>query len=182
MRYASIRSMDISNGVGLGIALFVQGCHFHCVNCFNQETWDFNGGKEWTEGIESDFINLLVANQHIDRVSILGGEPLCNENIVAICNLIKTIKLHFPEKKIWCYTGYTWEQIFNTCQLDDLHYRLYDDFRKDAVAMVDVLVDGQYIDKLRDLTLVFRGSSNQRIIDVQKSLESNSIVLWENNI
>lgn len=181
MRYASIRIMDISNGVGLGIALFVQGCHFHCVNCFNQETWDFNGGKEWTKEIENAFVNLLVANQHIDRVSILGGEPLCNENIIAICNLIKTIKLYFPKKKIWCYTGYTWEQIFNTCQLDDLHYTLYDAFRQDAARMVDVLVDGQYIDELRDLTLAFRGSTNQRVIDVQKSLEANSIVLWESN-
>lgn len=180
MRYASIRSMDISNGVGLGIALFVQGCHFHCVNCFNQETWDFNGGKEWTKEIESDFINLLVANQYIDRVSILGGEPLCDENVFTIYNLIKTIRLNFPKKKIWCYTGYTWEQIFNDIQLDDFNYTLYNTFRQDAVKMIDVLVDGQYMDELRDLTLAFRGSSNQRVIDVQKSLEANSIVLWEN--
>lgn len=180
MRYASIRSMDISNGAGLGIALFVQGCHFHCTNCFNQETWDFNGGKEWTQEIENDFVNLLVTNQHIDRVSILGGEPLCNENIIAICNLIKTIKLYFPKKKIWCYTGYTWEQIFNKYDSDAPHYRIYDTFREDAIKMIDILVDGQYIDRLRDLTLAFRGSSNQRIIDVQKSIEANSIVLWEN--
>lgn len=174
MRYASIRSMDISNGSGLGIALFVQGCHFHCVNCFNQETWSFNGGKEWTKEIEDDFINLLVANQYIDRVSILGGEPLCNENIITIFNLIKTIKLNFPKKKVWCYTGYTWEQIFNECQLDNIYYM----FRQDAVKMIDVLVDGRYVDELRDLTLAFRGSSNQKVIDVQKSLETNSIVLW----
>ena len=180
MRYASIRSMDISNGSGLGIALFVQGCHFHCVNCFNQETWSFNGGKEWTKEIEDDFINLLVANQYIDRVSILGGEPLCNENVSTIFRLIKTIRLRFPKKKIWCYTGYTWEQIFNDIQLDDFNYTLYNAFRQDAVKMIDVLVDGQYMDELRDLTLAFRGSSNQRVIDVQKSLEANSIVLWEN--
>lgn len=176
MRYASIRSMDISNGVGLGIALFVQGCHFHCINCFNQETWDFNGGKEWTQAIEDKFINLLSSNSYIDRVSILGGEPLCNENVPTIFKLIKTIKLHFPGKKIWCYTGYTWEQIFK-CQLDDIYHI----FRQDTVKMVDILVDGRYIDKLRDLTLAFRGSSNQRVIDVQKSLGNNSIILWEKN-
>ena len=180
MRYASIRSMDISNGAGLGIALFVQGCHFHCINCFNQETWDFDGGKEWTQEIEYDFINLLVANQYTGRVSILGGGPLCNENVPTIFKLIKTIKSHFPEKKIWCYTGYTWEQIFKMGQLDDLHYRIYDDVRQDAIRMIDILVDGQYMDELRDLTLAFRGSSNQRIIDVQKSIKTNSIVLWEN--
>ena len=180
MRYASIRSMDISNGAGLGIALFVQGCHFHCINCFNQETWDFNGGKEWTQEIEDEFINLISSNPYIDRVSILGGEPLCNENVITIFNLIKTIKLNFPKKKIWCYTGYTWEQIFNDIQLDDFNYTLYNAFRQDAVKMIDVLVDGQYMDELRDLTLSFRGSSNQRVIDVQKSIESNSIVLWEN--
>ena len=180
MRYASIRSMDISNGAGLGIALFVQGCHFHCINCFNQETWDFNGGKEWTQEIEDEFINLISSNPYIDRVSILGGEPLCNENVITIFNLIKTIKLNFPKKKIWCYTGYTWEQIFNDIQLDDFNYTLYNAFRQDAVKMIDVLVDGQYMDELRDLTLAFSGSSNQRVIDVQKSLEANSIVLWEN--
>ena len=176
MRYASIRSMDISNGAGLGIALFVQGCHFRCYNCFNQETWDFDGGKEWTQEIEDKFINLLSSNPYIDRVSILGGEPLCNENVPTIFKLIKTIKLHFPRKKIWCYTGYTWEQIFK-CKLDDIYYI----FRQDTVKMVDILVDGRYIDKLRDLTLAFRGSSNQRVIDVQKSLETNSIILWEKN-
>ena len=174
MRYASIRSMDISNGAGLGIALFVQGCHFHCINCFNQETWDFNGGKEWTQEIEDEFINLISSNPYIDRVSILGGEPLCNENVATIFTLIKTIKLRFPKKKIWCYTGYTWEQIFNECQLDNIYYM----FRQDAVKMIDVLVDGRYVNELRDLTLAFRGSSNQRVIDVQKSLKTNSIVLW----
>ena len=179
MRYASIRSMDISNGAGLGIALFVQGCHFHCINCFNKETWDFNGGKEWIKEIEDDFINLLAANRYIDRVSILGGEPLCNENIPTIFKLIKTIKLHFPKKQIWCYTGYTWEQIFNECKSDASQYRMYDTFRQDTVRMIDILVDGQYVDKLRDLSLAFRGSSNQRVIDVQKSLYANSIVVWK---
>ena len=152
----------------------MQGCHFHCINCFNQETWDFDGGKEWTQEIEDEFINLILSNPYIDRVSILGGEPLCNENIITIFNLIKTIKLNFPKKKVWCYTGYTWEQIFNECQLDNIYYM----FRQDAVKMIDVLVDGRYVDEFRDLTLAFRGSSNQRVIDVQKSLETNSIVLW----
>lgn len=175
MRYASIRKMDISNGIGLGITLFVQGCHFHCINCFNQETWDFNGGKEWTEEIEKHFLNLLVDNPYIDRVSILGGEPLCDENVNTIYNLIKTIKTQFQNKKIWCYTGYTWEQIFKKTQLNNSYCML----RKDTVKITDILVDGQYIDELKDLTLLFCGSKNQRVINVKKSLRANSIVLWE---
>lgn len=171
MRYASIRKMDISNGIGLGIALFVQGCHFHCLNCFNQETWDFDGGKEWNDNIESKFIE-LASNPFIDRVSFLGGEPLCDENITAIYKLSKIIKNKIPDKKIWCYTGYTWERIFSPVTSD-----LFPAIRRDAVRNFDVLVDGKYIDSLRDLTLPFRGSSNQRIIDVQNSLKNNSIVL-----
>lgn len=180
MRYASIRSMDISNGAGLGIALFVQGCHFHCVNCFNQETWDFNGGKKWTDEVENKFINLLQSNPYIDRVSILGGEPLCDENVETINHLVKLIKIKYPSKMIWCYTGYTWEQIFNVVTLDDFSVTYKKELRQDTIKSINILVDGLYIDNLKDLNLHFRGSTNQRIIDVQKSFDSNSIVLWEN--
>ena len=155
MNFASIRNFDVSNGIGIGIALYVQGCHFHCKNCFNQVTWDFNGGKEWTPDIENKFIE-LANNKYVDRVSILGGEPLTPENYDTVLSLCKKLS-----KKIWVYTGYTYETL---CDKEILRY-------------IDVLVDGKYVDELRDLNLAFRGSSNQRIIDVKASLDSNKVVL-----
>ena len=142
MRYASIRDMDISNGNGIGVALFTQGCHFHCKNCFNKSTWDFDGGKEFTRETCNKFMK-LVNRPFIKRVSILGGEPLAKENVDDVCNILKQIK----NKTIWVYTGYTFETVKNY----------------DIMKYIDYLVDGQYVDELRDLTLEFRGSSNQNI-------------------
>lgn len=144
-----MRKMDISNGTFVGASLFVQGCRFHCKNCFNQETWDFNGGKEWTQETKNTFLN-LINKPYIKRISILGGEPLAEENVDGIVDLMKTIKNMFPYKKIWIYTGYTMEAIENRNLYKVLEY-------------ADVIVDGPYIDNLRDITLKFRGSSNQRI-------------------
>lgn len=146
MRYASLRDMDISNGRGIGVALFVQGCHFHCKNCFNQTTWNFQEGKPWTNEIENKFF-YLVSRSHIERVSFLGGEPLADENYDTIVKLAKSI----DNKKKWCYTGYTLEELKASGKEEILKY-------------IDVLVDGRYIDELRDLNLEFRGSSNQRIL------------------
>lgn len=160
MRYASIRDMDISNGNGIGVALFTQGCHFHCKNCFNKSTWDFDGGKEFTKETCDKFIK-LVNRPFIKRVSILGGEPLAKENVDDVCNVLKQIK----DKQIWVYTGHTFEAVKNY----------------DIMKYIDYLVDGQYVDELRDLRLKFRGSSNQRIIDVQKSLKENKVILYEVN-
>ncbi len=175
IRYASIRKLDISNGEGIGVALFVQGCPFHCYNCFNPETWDFNGGKEWTEEIEKEFLS-LIDRPYIKRISILGGEPLTEQNLDEILELTNKISVLFPEKTIWLYTGYTWEQI-NTKNLSS-----YKDsnniIRRKIVALCDVLVDGRYIDSQRDITLKWRGSKNQKVIDVQKSLQNGEIVLW----
>lgn len=106
MRYASIRKMDISNGSGIGVSLFVQGCPFHCKGCFNQETWDFDGGKEWTEEIENAFLN-LIGQRFVKRVSILGGEPLCEENANEVARLIIKIKMLYPDVEIWVFTGYS---------------------------------------------------------------------------
>ena len=103
--------MDISNGEGIGVALFVQGCHFHCYNCFNPETWDFNGGKEWIQEVEDKFIE-LASRPYIQRISILGGEPLADENLDGVLKLVNKFRLLFPDKTIWLYTGYTWEDIF----------------------------------------------------------------------
>ena len=179
MRYAQIRSMDISNGEGVGVALFVQGCHFHCYNCFNTETWDFNGGKTWESKIENKFFE-LINKPFINRISILGGEPLAEENIDNILNLINKIRVLFPKKRIWLYSGYTWDQIMYPIVTDDLNAerdRMIQN-RIEIVSQCDVLIDGQFVDELKDITLKWRGSSNQRVIDVKKSLHQNKVILY----
>lgn len=182
IRYAQIRSLDLSNGEGVGIALFVQGCHFHCHNCFNPETWDFNGGKEWMEEVKNKFFE-LVDRPYIKRVSILGGEPLSEENLDGVLDLVNEIRLSYPKKSIWLYTGYIWEKIIgirHENQFEDLGNG-YGQLTKRAeiVMNCDVLVDGQYIDSQRDITLPYRGSSNQRLINIQQSLQKGEIVLWK---
>lgn len=163
MRYAQIRSMDISDGEGVGVSLFVQGCPFHCKNCFNSETWDFNGGKEWTEETKNKFME-LINRPYIKRVSILGGEPLVNKNYLTIRCLLKEIKDKFPNKQIWLYSGYNFEHLSR------------EQFR--TIIYVDVLVDGEYIDEQKDITLKWRGSNNQRVINVQESLKQGKVVLY----
>ena len=170
MRYASMRSMDISNGEGVGVSLFVQGCHFHCKNCFNQDTWDFSDGKEWTREIEDEFMK-LVNRPYIKRVSLLGGEPLADENVLDIMRLINRIKTECPDKKIWCYTGYTWEQIFPIVN-PYLNLTQAEMTRQNAVKNCDILVDGRFVEEEKDLSLKFRGSKNQRIIDVKERITS----------
>lgn len=170
MRYASIRSMDISNGEGVGVSLFVQGCHFHCKNCFNQDTWDFSGGKEWNREIEDEFMK-LVSRPYIKRVSLLGGEPLADENVLDIMRLINRIKTECPDKKIWCYTGYTWEQIFPIVN-PYLNLTQAEMTRQNVVKNCDILVDGRFVEEEKDLSLEFRGSKNQRIIDVKERITS----------
>lgn len=184
IRYASIRSIDISNGEGVGIALFVQGCYFHCPNCFNPETWDFSAGKKWTEETKNKFLE-LANRPYIKRISILGGEPLEEKNIFDVLNLIERIRLSRPQKSIWLYTGYTWESIWN-CGIHgtDLYgkpwdaYSIYQLRRQEIVRQCDVLVDGEYIEEQKDITLKWRGSKNQRVIDVQKTLQQGNIILW----
>ena len=176
MRYASIRKMDISNGEGLGVALFVQGCHFHCKNCFNKETWDFNGGKELTTW---DVLELLrpLTNPQYTRLSILGGEPLASENLSGVSAICKFVKEFMPGKKIWLYTGNKAEDIGL-----DLHYLNSDPLanycRKEILPYIDVLVDGQYVDELKDMSYPWAGSTNQRVIDVKISICANKVVLW----
>ena len=163
MRYALIREMDVSNGRGVGISLFVQGCHFHCKGCFNPETWDFNSGKEWTKEVEDRFIT-LAKRPYVHRISILGGEPLADENIADVLKLITRIKNEFGyNRSIWLYTGYRLEDILeNSSKNSSAHDRLL------AVSLVDCLVDGQFeLDKQDTLNkeIVFAGSTNQRIIE-----------------
>ena len=181
MHYASIRSMDISNGEGVGVALFVQGCHFQCYNCFNQETWDFDGGAEWTKDIKNEFLN-LVDRPYITRVSFLGGEPLANENVETVLEIIKEIRTKCPGKTVWLYTGYEWERIWKTIYVNKCgqqYFPIEADLRREVLRNIDVLVDGQYIDDQKDMSLKWKGSSNQRVIDVQQSILKEEIILWK---
>lgn len=163
MRYNKIRKMDISNGPGVRVSIFMQGCTFNCKNCFNSETHDFNGGKEFTD----DTINRVLElcdNETIRGLSILGGEPMHPKNIEGTTKLAKAFKQKYPNKDLWIWSGFLFDK-----NLKD----------KEVVKYVDVLVDGQYIDELHNPTLKWKGSSNQRVIDVQKSLKSNNVVLFE---
>lgn len=179
MRFASMRNLDISNGEGVGVSLFVQGCDRHCFNCFNPDTWDFNGGKEWTEETKNKFIK-LIDRPYINRISVLGGEPLAKQNLDEVLSLIKEIRISFPEKTIWLYTGYSYSEIFQG-QSSCLSQEGLDNFkRREIIKQCEVLIDGEYIDKQRDITLKWRGSSNQRVINVKQSLAQNKVVLYCN--
>lgn len=161
--------MDISNGEGIGISLFTQGCHFHCKNCFNTEAWDFDGGKEWSEEVKNDFVR-LAASPHIKRISLLGGEPLADENLNGVLELINEIRLSYPKKSIWLYSGFTWDEVF----IGD------NGIRKEIISKCDVMIDGRYVDELRDITLKWKGSTNQNVIDVQESIKHERLVLYCN--
>ncbi|MBD5485732.1 MAG: anaerobic ribonucleoside-triphosphate reductase activating protein [Lachnospiraceae bacterium] len=185
MRYAQIRSLDLSNGEGIGVALFVQGCRFRCPHCFNPETWDFSGGKEWTSETKDRFIE-LTSQTYIKRLSILGGEPLAEENLDGVLDLVNEIRLSCPQKTIWLYTGYTWEECEPFKKRDPLdpekfmpNLQALLKKRYKIISQCHVLVDGRYIDSQRDITLPYRGSKNQRLIDIQKSLQKGEIVLWQ---
>lgn len=163
MRYAQIRKMDISNGEGIGVALFTQGCPFHCKGCFNPETWNYNSGKEWTKEIEEYFLS-LIKPEHIERITFLGGEPLIEENLTDLKRLIKKIKQSFNNKKIWIYSGNTFEKMSKK-QLE-------------VLSLADILVDGPFILEEKNLNIPFRGSTNQRIIDIQKTFKKGEIILY----
>lgn len=166
MKYAKIRKMDISNGEGVRVSLFVQGCSFHCKNCFNPETWDFNKGKEFTTA-EIQKIIELADKDYMAGLSILGGEPLHNNNVDEVFRIVATFKEKFPNKDIWLWTGFKFEDAIK------------DSKRKSILCNIDVLIDGQFEEDKKDLTLKWRGSSNQRVIDCKKSLAENKIILKE---
>ena len=166
MRYNKIRKMDISNGPGVRVSIFMQGCSFHCKNCFNQETWDFNGGKEFTTA-EIQKIIELANKDYIAGLSVLGGEPLHNNNVDEVFHIVATFKEKFPNKDIWLWTGFKFEDAIK------------DSKRKLILCNIDVLIDGQFEEDKKDITLKWRGSSNQRVIDCKKSLAENKVILKE---
>ena len=166
MRIASIRSMDISNGEGLGVAIFTAGCPLHCFNCFNSELWDFDAGEPYTQEHEDKIISLMIPI-HIKRLSILGGEPLIERNYKPLSKLIHRVHETFGDtKKIWCYTGQLYENVVKTYP--------------DIVKNVDVLVDGPYIDEKRNYKLKWCGSMNQRVIDIEDTLVNNNVCIHSN--
>lgn len=177
IRYAQIRECDVSNGEGVGVALFVQGCNFHCYNCFNKDTWDFNGGKEWTPEVEDKFIE-LASRPYIKRISILGGEPLADQSLDGVLNLVDKIRLLMPNKTIWLYSGYEFDYLFGDTRLWNMLEEEQNRKRQQIISQCDVMVDGRYIDSKRDITLKWRGSSNQRVINVKESLKQNKTVLY----
>lgn len=212
MRYSSMRNLDISNGEGVGVSLFVQGCDRHCFNCFNSETWNFNGGKEWTEETKNKFME-LIDRPYIRRISILGGEPLAEQNLDGVLSLIKEIRekypisqnpnsenigksmvledenskeirISFPEKTIWLYTGFEWNSL-----MAKIHQSTFEDKdfkhtieihkkRQEIIKLCSVVIDGEYIDGQKDLALKWRGSKNQHVIDVKQSLAQNKMILY----
>ena len=163
MRYHKIRKMDISNGPGVRVSIFMQGCEFHCENCFNKETWDFDGGNEFTEKTIEEVLE-LCSKDFITGLSILGGEPLHPNNIEGTTKLAKAFKEKYPNKTLWVWRGFLFDK--------DLK-------GKEVLNYIDVLVDGQFVNSLHNPTLKWKGSSNQRVIDVPKSLKENKIITIE---
>ena len=164
MRYNLIRKMDISNGPGVRVSIFMQGCHFHCKNCFNEETWDFKGGQEFTDET-IDKVLELSKKDFVKGLSILGGEPMHPKNIEGTTKLAKAFREAYPDKNIWVWTGYKFGETL--------------DKDKEVFKYIDVLVDGQYVDELHNFKLKWRGSSNQRVIDIKKTFENKKVVTIE---
>ena len=171
MNYGTIKPTDIANGEGVRVSLFVSGCTHYCPGCFNYVTWDFNYGKLFTKETEDEILNLLSRN-YIDGLSLLGGEPMepCNQR--CLVNLVDRFKEKYPNKTLWIYTGYTYDEDLIPggkayCEVTD---RILD--------QCDVMVDGEFVESLKDISLKFRGSSNQRILNIRETRKRNAIVFW----
>lgn len=174
MNYGEIKKYDIADGPGVRVSLFVSGCTHCCEGCFNSQTWDFNFGKPFTEETEEEILKAMSPS-HISGFTLLGGEPFEPQNQKVIVELLRKIKKVYPDKNIWCYTGY----LFDRDLLGESRARC--EYTDEMLSMIDVLVDGEFIAEKRNLMLNFRGSSNQRIILVQQSLKEGKVVLSELN-
>lgn len=170
MNYGEIKKCDIANGEGVRVSLFVSGCTHHCKGCFNAETWDFTFGRRFTEETQASVLEAL-APSYISGLSLLGGEPFELQNQRALLPLLRAAKQRFPEKNIWCYTGYTLESDL----LRDSRARC--EATDEMLSLIDVLVDGEFKEELKDISLAFKGSSNQRIIDMKPTLQSGTVCL-----
>lgn len=174
MYYATLKKYDIANGPGVRVTLFVSGCTHHCEGCFNPETWDFGYGEPFTKAVENEILEAL-APDYIAGLTLLGGEPLEYENWTALLPFLQTVKDCYPQKDIWCFTGYLFDK--------DVAGRFCAEWpqMKELLACLDVIVDGEFIQAQKNISLQFRGSENQRIIRVRESLQTGEIVMWGKN-
>lgn len=172
MYFSEIKECDIANGPGVRVTIFVSGCTHHCKGCFNEMTWDFQYGREFTEEDIDKMIRLLEPS-YIAGLTLLGGEPMEYRNQQGLLPLLRRVKERYPDKTIWCYTGY----LFDRDIIDDF-CRKWEE-TKEFLSYLDVIVDGAFVEAQKDISLRFRGSSNQRILDVKKSIEKGGPVIWE---
>lgn len=172
MHYGAIKNCDIANGNGVRVSLFVSGCTHHCKNCFNPETWSFTYGEPFTENTEQKLLDLL-APSYIKGLSLLGGEPFEPQNQHVLLPFLKKVREKYPQKDIWCYTGYTLE----TDLLSDSRARTED--TDGMLSMIDVLIDGEFVEELKNIRLRFRGSENQRILRLPETLAAGTPIFWE---
>lgn len=167
MNYCELKTNDIANGPGVRVSLFVSGCDRHCKGCFQPETWDFEYGKLFDNEVFRE-IDRQLDREEIEGLTILGGEPLHPKNIKVVTAIVSVIKTFHPNKTIWIYTGYTFEELMDRIETVEIFFH------------TDVIVDGAFIEEQKNLTLEFRGSENQRIIDLKKTFDNNKVTLWEN--
>lgn len=170
MYISTVKYLDIANGLGIRTSVFVSGCTHYCKGCFNKQAWDFYHGTEYTMQMQEEILESLEAD-YIAGLSLLGGEPMELVNQEGLILLLRALKQRFPQKNIWCYTGYTYPTDFLPGG------RAYGTFTKEMLDFIDVLVDGEFVEELYDISLKFRGSSNQRVIDVKKSQKAGKIIL-----
>ena len=171
MYYGNIKKYDIADGEGVRVSLFVSGCTNHCKGCFQQETWDFHFGKPYTKDTEDEIIEAMKL-EFIEGLTLLGGEPWEPENQLELVKLLRRVKKEYPEKNIWSYTGFVYDRDLLPGQ------RKYTDVTDEMLSYVDVLVDGPFMIDKKNISLYFRGSENQRVIDLKKTRESGKIVLY----
>ncbi len=172
MYYGELKKRDIANGLGIRVAFFVSGCTNHCEECFNRATWDFEFGKPYTKDTENEIIQALRPG-FIRGFSLLGGEPMEPKNQPTVLELLRRIKKEFPEKDVWCYTGFTYEELNREGSYP------HSDIIEEILSYIDVLVDGRFVKEKRNLMLKFRGSENQRLIDMNATKEKGEIVLLD---
>ena len=172
MHFGEIKKRDIANGIGVRVSIFVSGCRNCCPNCFNRETWAFDYGTLYTKETEKEILEAL-APDYITGLSILGGEPFEPENQAELINLIKKVKNIYPNKTIWCYTGFTLEELYSK------NCRANTEYTDELVSLIDILVDGRFIEAKKNISLQFRGSENQRVIDIKKTREAHKVVIWD---
>ncbi len=175
MYYGEIKKCDIANGEGVRVSLFVSGCTHHCPGCFNQETWAFDYGRKYTDETQKEILDALSPS-YINGLSLLGGEPFEPQNQKVLINLLRNVKALYPQKTVWCYSGY----LFDRDLLSESRARC--EYTDEMLSMIDILVDGRFVETLKDIRLVFKGSTNQRIIDVKKSKVAGKIILWKPQI